>query len=162
MVKKKVLYPWPPEREAPPEHRVLSDPAMERLKKIADVDNSRHPSFGAEAKEIWAKRLTGANAIGGVGRPWNWAEFLDMASDLELIQGSGIGYDNVDVDECTKRGIMVCNVAEIMSESVAQHAMALILDLSKKVTLVDRIMRRTKDWAPDPDRVGFELWEKED
>jgi len=160
MAKKKVLYPWPPGREAPPEHRVLSDPAMERLNKIADVDNSRHPPFDAKSKELWAKRLRGVNAIGGVGRPWNWAEFLDIAPDLKLIQGSGIGYDNVDVDECTKRGVMICNVAEIMSESVAQHAMALILDLSKKVTLVDRIIRRTKDWAPDPDLVGFELWGK--
>jgi lactate dehydrogenase-like 2-hydroxyacid dehydrogenase len=159
MAKKKVLYPWPT-RGAPPEHRVLSDPAMERLRKIADVDNSPHPSFSAQSKDAWAKRLKNVSAIGEVGRPWSWAEFLDMAPSLELIQGSGIGYDNVDVDVCTKRGVMVCNVAEIMSESVAQHAMALMLDLSKKVSLADRIIRRTKGWAPDPDRVGFELWGK--
>lgn len=160
MVKKKVLYPWPPGLDTPMEHRVLSDPAMDRLRRIADVDNSRHPSFGAEEKEAWAERLQGVNVIGYVRRPWDWVEFLDMASDLELIQGAGIGYDHVDVDECTRRGVLVCNVAEIMSESVAQHALALILDLSKKVTLVDRIMRRTRDWAPDRDRVGFELWGK--
>lgn len=160
MTKKKVLYPWPPAPDTPLEHRALSDPAMERLKRIADVDNSRHPSFGAEAKQAWAERLEGVNVIGYVRRPWSWSEFLDMASDLEMIQGAGIGYDHVDVSECTRRGVLVCNVAEIMSESVAQHAMALILDLSKKVTLVDRIMRRTGDWAPDEDRVGFELWGK--
>lgn len=160
MARKKVLYPWPPAPDTPPEHRVLSDPAMERLRRIADVDNTRHPSFGSEVKEVWADRLEGVNVIGYVRRPWDWSEFLDMASDLKLIQGAGIGYDHVDVDECTKRGVLVCNVAEIMSESVAQHALALILDLSKKVTLVDRIMRRTRDWAPDKDRVGFELWRK--
>lgn len=157
---KKILYPWPPARDAPPEHRILSDPAMEKLKKIADVDNSQHPPLNAKSKQAWAKKLKGVSAIGNLGSPWSWAEFLDMAPDLELIQGGGIGYDNIDVDECTKRGIMVCNVAEVMSESVAQHAMALILDLSKKITLSDRIIRRTKAWTTDPDRVGIELWGK--
>ncbi|MCJ7610536.1 hypothetical protein MUP00_12890, partial [Candidatus Bathyarchaeota archaeon] len=104
---------------------------MERLKKIADVDNSQHPPLNAKSKQAWAKKLKGVSAIGNLDSPWSWAEFLDIAPDLELIQGGGIGYDNIDVDECTKRGIMVCNVAEVMSESVAQHAMALILDLSK-------------------------------
>jgi D-3-phosphoglycerate dehydrogenase len=160
LTKMKVLYPWPPSPDTPLEHRELSDPALKRLKALAEVDTSHHPPFEAEAKALWATRLQGVNVIGYVRRPWDWNEFLDLAPDLGLIQGAGIGYNHVDVDACTKRGVLVCNVAEIMSESVAQHAMALILDLSKKVTLVDRIIRRTNDWARDPDRVGFELWGK--
>jgi phosphoglycerate dehydrogenase-like enzyme len=133
---------------------------MERLKQISNVDTSRHPSFKVEAKKEWTDRLKDVKVLGGMRSPWDWNEFLDLAPDLGLIQGSGIGYDQIDIDTCTNRGILVCNVAEIMSESVAQHAMALILDLSKKITLVDRIIRGTKDWASDPDRIGFEIWGK--
>lgn len=160
MVKFKVVYPWPPSPDTPKTHRVLSDPAMERLKQIADVDTSRHPSYKVEAKKEWKDRLKGVKVLGGMRSPWDWNEFLDLAPDLCLIQSAGIGYDHLDIDACTEHGILVCNVAEVMSESVAQHAMALILDLSKKITLVDRIIRGTKAWASDPDRVGFELWGK--
>lgn len=156
----KVLYPWPPSPDTPKEYRVLSDPAMERLQSVADVDVTRHPPFTRQEKETWAARLKGVKVIGYMRRPWNWSEFLDLAPELRMIQGAGIGYDHIDVDACSKRNVMVCNVAEIMSESVAQHAMALILDLSKKITLADRRIRQNNNWAQDPDRVGFELWGK--
>lgn len=156
----KVLYPWPPSLETPNEHRVMSDPAMERLKQIAQVDNSQHPALVKQNEAIWATRLQDVEVIGYLRRPWNWDEFLELAPALRLIQGAGIGYDHIDIDACTRRGVMVCNVAEIMSESVAQHAMALILDLSKKITLADRRIRESRNWAKDPDRVGFELWGK--
>jgi lactate dehydrogenase-like 2-hydroxyacid dehydrogenase len=158
--KMKILYPWPPSLKTPDEHRIMSDPAMERLKKIAEVDTSQHPSLERQNKAIWAARLQDVEVIGYLRRPWNWDEFLDLAPALRLIQGAGIGYDHIDVAACTQRGVMVCNVAEIMSESVAQHAMALILDLSKKITLADRRIRETENWAKDSDRVGFELWGK--
>lgn len=157
---KKILYPWPPSPDTPKEHRVLSDPAMERLQSIAEVNTSRHPPFTREEKETWATRLKDVQVIGYMRRPWNWNEFLDLAPDLRMIQGAGIGYDHIDVDACSRHNVMICNVAEIMSESVAQHAMALILDLSKKITLADRKIRQSKNWAQDPDRVGFELWGK--
>lgn len=156
----KVLYPWPPSPDTPKEHRGLSDPAMERLQRLADVDTARHPSFTRQEKETWATRLKDVKVIGYMRRPWKWSEFLDLAPDLRMIQGAGIGYNHIDVDACSKHNVMVCNVAEIMSESVAQHAMALILDLSKKITLADRRIRQSNNWAKDPDRVGFELWGK--
>jgi D-3-phosphoglycerate dehydrogenase len=160
LAKVKILYPWPPSLEIPEEHRVMSDPAMKRLKKIAQVDTSQHPSLERKNEEIWATRLQDAEVIGYLRRPWDWDEFLNLAPALRLIQGAGIGYDHIDVDACTQHGVIVCNVAEIMSESVAQHAMALILDLSKKITLADRRIRESQNWAKDRDRVGFELWGK--
>jgi len=84
------------------------------------------------------------------------AGFLTLAEDLEMVQPVGIGYDNIEILATARRGIIVCNVPEIYSEPVAQHAWALILDLSKQVSRADRSMRagtwKTGDW------MGVQLW----
>lgn len=60
---------------------------------------------------------------------------------VKVIVRYGIGYDVVNVDDCTKRGILLCNLPTYCLEDVAIHAMALILDISRKTTLFDREIR---------------------
>jgi D-3-phosphoglycerate dehydrogenase len=130
---------------------------MKQLKQIADVDNAPHP----RTKDGWVAKLKDVNVAVNVFRVWDWDEFLDAAPNLGMVQNSFVGYDNIDVAACTKRGVLVCNIPEDMSEAVAQHAMALILDVSKKVTSVDRAIRRDRGWVRGKiDVVGFELWGK--
>jgi D-3-phosphoglycerate dehydrogenase len=57
---------------------------------------------------------------------------LDHACKLEFIQ-TGAGYDNVDVEECSRRGIQVANAAGINARAVAEHVMALILCWYKNI-----------------------------
>ena len=154
MDKMKVLYPTRP--NLPPEYQAAVTPAMTRLQKVAHVDTSPHPT----TKEAWLPKLQDVQVIVNVGRPWNWQEFLEAAPNLGLVQNAFVGYDNIDVAACTARGVLVCNVPEDMSEAVAQHALALILDVARKVTKVDRSIRAQRGWTPEVDRVGFELWGK--
>jgi len=56
-------------------------------------------------------------------------EFLDHAPKLKLVCESGTGINNIDVDECKKRGITVRNVAGYSTDSVAQCAFMHILNL---------------------------------
>ena len=85
-------------------------------------------------------------------------ELLEEVEKLEMIQNIGVGFDNIDVEACTEKGVIVCNVAEIYSESVAQHAWGLILSLTKKITRADRDVRtgiwQTQDW------MGYQIWGK--
>jgi lactate dehydrogenase-like 2-hydroxyacid dehydrogenase len=158
MAKMKVYYPASPVLESMRELTVKANATMARLKEIADVDESPSPT----TKEAWIDKLKDVNVISSRGFPrgWTWGEILDAAPNLGLIQTASVGYDQIDVDACTKRGVLICNVPEDMSEAVAQHAVALILDLSKKVTQVDRSIRKNRGWGRDLDRVGFELWGK--
>ena len=66
------------------------------------------------------------------------AEVLDLMPKLKLIVRYGIGYDVVDVAECSKRGIAVCNIPTYCIEDVATHAAALLLDVTRKVSMYDR------------------------
>ena len=62
--------------------------------------------------------------------------------NCRVIIRNGIGYDNVDIKEATKKGIAVCNIPDYCTEEVASHALALMLDVCRKTTLLDRQARK--------------------
>lgn len=60
----------------------------------------------------------------------------NVISNLRRLVGiveSGVGYDNIDLDAATERGIMVCNVPNFITCEVTDHAVALILALTRKL-----------------------------
>ena len=70
------------------------------------------------------------------------ADMIAAAPRLRVVGRHGVGYDNVDVPAATARGIPVVYTPEANSESVAQHALGLMLALSKELVAGDRLLRR--------------------
>jgi len=66
---------------------------------------------------------------------------LERLLALRLIATRSTGYDHIDLKACAARGITVCNVPSYGSETVAEHAMALVLALAKKLP---QSMERTR------------------
>ncbi|OMC44977.1 hydroxyacid dehydrogenase [Mycobacterium sp. IS-1264] len=60
---------------------------------------------------------------------------------LLAVCSAGAGYDVIDVDACTRAGIAVCNNSGPGAEAVAEHALGFMLDLAKKITAADRMLR---------------------
>ena len=56
---------------------------------------------------------------------------LDQPPNLVAVSSNGAGYDPVDVDACTARGIIVVNQSGGNKEGVAEHALAMLLTLSR-------------------------------
>lgn len=71
-------------------------------------------------------------------------EFLRELPQLKGIVRSGIGYDSVDVEAATELGIAVANVPEFCQDEVAEHALGLLLAVTRKITLADRLTRQGK------------------
>ena len=69
-------------------------------------------------------------------------EALDAAPNLRVISRHGVGYDNVPVDYCTKRGIAVAITADANSTSVAEHAIHLMLAAARVGMQVDAELRK--------------------
>jgi D-3-phosphoglycerate dehydrogenase len=63
------------------------------------------------------------------------------------VSASGAGYDTVDVDACTRAGIIVVNQAGQNAGAVAEHTLGLMLSLSKRIGECDRRMRRERGFA---------------
>ena len=76
--------------------------------------------------------LAGAQAILAGSHRYG-ADQFDQAPELLVICRTGIGYDTVDVEAASRRGIAVCNAPEGPTVSTAEHTVALILAASKRI-----------------------------
>ena len=83
------------------------------------------------------------------------AELLDRAPGLRLVQ-TGAGFDNVEIEECTKRGIWVCNAAGVNAAAVAEHVMAFLLCWYKNIPALDRFLKERRP-EEELDYAGSEL-----
>lgn len=71
---------------------------------------------------------------------------LDQLPRLKMIAAMSTGYDHIDLKECKKRGIIVTNVPFYGENTVAEHTMALILGLTRKLFLS---VKRVKEGVYD-------------
>src|SRR5216683_1600362 len=61
---------------------------------------------------------------------------------LVIVSSNGAGYDPVDVEACTEAGVLVVNQSGGNANSVAEHALGMLLTLSKRILEADRALRR--------------------
>ncbi|MFQ5694312.1 MAG: C-terminal binding protein [Nitrospinota bacterium] len=71
-------------------------------------------------------------------------ELMEALPSLKMIARYGIGVDTIDIEAATERGIIVTNNPTYCLEEVAEHTLALILSLARKVPFYDREVRRGK------------------
>ncbi len=78
------------------------------------------------------------------------AEVFDAAPNLRIVANYAVGYNNIDVDEATKRGILVTNTPGVLTETTADLTWALIMAIARRVVEGDKFMRAGKyvGWAP--------------
>jgi glyoxylate reductase len=78
-------------------------------------------------------------------------ELFDAAGPgLRVVANFGVGYDSVDVEEATRRGIVVCNTPDVLTEATAELTIALLLTLLRRIAEGDRLVRRRDEWALAP------------
>jgi len=78
-------------------------------------------------------------------------EFLDRAgTQLKVVSNFAVGYDNIDVPACTKRGIPVGNTPGVLTETTADLAWALLMAAARRLVEGDRYVRdgNWKTWGP--------------
>ena len=85
--------------------------------------------------------------------------FLERAPNLLIVSCNGAGYDTVDVKSCSEAGVLVLNQAGGNRQSVAEHVLAMLLTLSKRIIEADRRMRR-EDGLDRNTFIGTEAYGK--
>jgi D-3-phosphoglycerate dehydrogenase len=76
------------------------------------------------------------------------AELLDKALRLRVVGRAGVGVDNIDLDEATKRGVLVMSTPGGNAVSVAEHTFALLLALARQVPRLDKAFHEGR-WDGD-------------
>jgi D-3-phosphoglycerate dehydrogenase len=72
------------------------------------------------------------------------AALLARCPDLLAVSTSGAGYDTIDVAACTAAGVLVVNQAGGNADAVAEHAVGMMLSLTKNIPQTDRYMRTVR------------------
>ena len=75
------------------------------------------------------------------------AVFLDAAPQLEIVANVAVGYNNIDVDECTARGVRVTNTPGVLTDATADLAMALVLAATRRLGEGERLIRSGSAWS---------------
>lgn len=82
-------------------------------------------------------------------------ELLDKGEKLEIVSNYGVGYDNIDAEYASKKGVIVCNTPGSTTEPTAELAMGLMLSVMLGVTAGDRHLRNKtqKTWSSTNERA---------
>lgn len=131
-----------------PEALVNADgPHVDLLKEAGfDVAFPKNPQFtrGLGDEEEGVDELSGADGlIAGSEHITAW--MLDRLPRLRVIARNGVGYDRVDVAAATAKNIVVTITPKSIHEAAAEHALALLLAISKHIVVNDRAVR-TGQW----------------
>jgi D-3-phosphoglycerate dehydrogenase len=123
------------------------DPAaVPILQAQPDIDLTRLEYATPEAENWRDMQLSHGYQIhprGDLREPWfGNAALLARCPRLLAISSTGAGYDMVDVDACTAAGVIVCNQSGTNNEAVAEHAIGMMIALTKKFAITDKKMRR--------------------
>ena len=131
---------------------------IERLKTLGKVERFELP-HDMRGRAL-AEKLMGYSVIIASVKPYYDREFFEYKDKTLLITRHGIGYDAIDIKSATEKGTLVTKVAGIVErEAVAENAIALLLDVIRKVR---EASLRVKDgkWHERASFLGYEIKDK--
>ncbi|SDK52276.1 2-hydroxyacid dehydrogenase [Billgrantia gudaonensis] len=133
----------------------LNDAQLAELSRDFEVEVFQ----GLESGDDPAFRAALADAHGLIGSSVSITpELLDAAPQLEAIATISVGYDNYPVDELTRRGILLCNTPDVLTETTADTGFALIMATCRRVVELADFVRRG-DWQASigPEHFGTDV-----
>jgi glyoxylate reductase len=77
-------------------------------------------------------------------------DVIDLCPDLKIVSNSGVGYENVDISYATEKGIFVTNTPNVLTETTADLAWALMFSVARRILEADAYVREGKFtcWHP--------------
>jgi len=115
-------------------------PAHARCRALGET--RVHTARGADEEAELIKRIDRARVAINIRAHARFTDSLFAACPkLQMISVWGTGTDNIDLEAAGRRGITVCNTPGINAWAVAEHAVALMLAVARRIPAIDREMR---------------------
>jgi glyoxylate reductase len=111
--------------------RRIHQEEIDRLSEIAEVrlwDSDLPPT-----REELIEHVAGSHAVLSLLTDRIDAELLDTIPDVRVVSNFAVGYDNIDVPAATKRGVAICTTPDVLTETTAEFAMALIFAVARQI-----------------------------
>ncbi|WP_323960097.1 2-hydroxyacid dehydrogenase [Arthrobacter sp. JZ12] len=116
---------------------------------LADEFGALRLPEGAEREDFLEQHADGVRIAVCSGRVGVDTELMRQLPNLEVIVNFGVGYDATDVAQANERGIAISNTPDVLTDCVADTALALYLDVLRGTSAADRFVRRG-EWARIP------------
>jgi glyoxylate reductase len=129
--------------------RRLPSAVLAPLEAAFDVDVYR--GDGAIPHAELQSRIADKQAVISVLTDQIDRSIIESAPDLRIIANVAVGYDNIDVRHARRRGIVVTNTPDVLTDAVAEFTWGLILAVTRRIVEGDRLARngRWSGWALD-------------
>ena len=123
----------------------LSDEVRARLQanfKVRELPKLSSSLQQQSCGNIGAVITTGHHGAG--------AELMDALPNLKVIACYGVGYDGIDIEAATARGVWVTNTPDVLNDDVADLALGLMLSITRRIPSAERYLREGK-WQTQGD-----------
>ena len=126
--------------------RLLPEPAVALARSRAEVD--AYDVDAAMPRPELLERLRGKQGLICVISEAVDRALLDACPELRVVSNVAVGYNNVDVATCTKRGVVVTNTPDVLTDTTADFAWTLLMATARRVVEADRYVRdgRFQQW----------------
>ncbi|MGA2461761.1 MAG: D-glycerate dehydrogenase [Candidatus Bathyarchaeia archaeon] len=128
--------------------RLLPEEAMERIRSFCDtkVWEGEVPP----GRQVLLEHVRDVEGLLCLLTDKVDAELMNKAPKLRVVSNYAVGYDNVDVVEATRRGIIVTNTPDVLTETAADLAFALMMAAARRIVEGDKLVRagNWKTWGP--------------
>jgi glyoxylate reductase len=129
--------------------RPIMDAPFERLRERCDVTVHEN-EFGIPREEL-LEVVAGRDAIVTMLTEKVDAEFLAAAGPkLKIVANHAVGFDNVDLAACTAAGVLASNTPDVLTETTADTAFALIMAAARRIGEGERLLRAGTPWIWGP------------
>jgi len=123
--------------------RELPEQGLKIIKKYFDAEV--WPEYAPPPKKHIIEKAKNVDALAPLLSDKIDAEVFDAAPKLKIVAQMAVGFDNIDVQEATKRGIYVTNTPEVLTDTTADFAWALLMAIARRVVEADKYVR-TGQW----------------
>ena len=140
--------------------RKIPEVGIELLKKFCDVDY--RDEVPPPSREELLDAVEDVDAIYCTLNEKIDEEVMDRAEKLKVVGTMSVGVDHIDVDHATSKGIYVVHTPGVLTETVADHAWALLLATARRIVEADRSIRNGEwkiPWAPTM-LLGYDVYGK--
>ncbi|HEX9452045.1 MAG TPA: D-glycerate dehydrogenase [Burkholderiales bacterium] len=120
--------------------REVFDETIDFLKSHFEVEPNQADRLYAR-DELIAK-LQGKDGVQTSSSDRIDAELLDKCPTIKAVCNTAVGYNNIDVDACTRHGVMVSNTPGVLTDSVADYSMGLIIATCRRMTEGEAYLRK--------------------
>jgi phosphoglycerate dehydrogenase-like enzyme len=119
---------------------LTGSPAERRLRALGDV--TIYNERGAEQETVLMRRIGAADIVVSLRAYTRFSESaLTACPSVKMISIWGTGTDNVDLAACRRRGITVGHTPGVNAHAVAEHTLALMLAVTRRIPSLDRDVR---------------------